>query len=139
MKFLSEGESVVCHNIFEIRDLGACSPTKILEVTTSETASEGFWDHKNHKYHCDGSGGGSRDSLVIHPLNKSLNWHKLFYIHYPYHAHLSSFQSWFDFDTSGDDYAKERIIAQEREQNVLKTLHQVGKGSGQNKIEGYWH
>ena len=73
------------------------------------------------------------DSLVIHPINKSLNWHKLFYIYYPYHAHLSSFQSWFDFDTSGDDYAKERIIAQEREQNVLKTLHQVGKGSGQNK------
>ena len=36
-----------------------------------------------------------------------------------------SFQSWFDFDTSGDDFAKERIIAQEREQNVLKTLHQV--------------
>ena len=36
-----------------------------------------------------------------------------------------SFQSWFDFDTSGEDEVRERIIAQEREQHVLGTLHQV--------------
>jgi hypothetical protein len=37
----------------------------------------------------------------------------------------SSFQSWFDFDVAGEDEVKERIIAQEREQHVLGTLHQV--------------
>jgi len=38
-----------------------------------------------------------------------------------------SFQSLFDFDmTSGSD-ARERIIAQEREQHVLGTLHQVSR------------
>lgn len=36
-----------------------------------------------------------------------------------------SFQSWFDFDSAGVDEAREKIIAQEREQNVLGTLHQV--------------
>ena len=34
------------------------------------------------------------------------------------------FQSWFDFDVNGEDN-REKIIAQEREQNVLSTLHQV--------------
>ena len=34
------------------------------------------------------------------------------------------FQSWFDFDVNGADN-KEKIIAQEREQHVLSTLHQV--------------
>ena len=42
-----------------------------------------------------------------------------------YYKCALSFQSWFDFDTSGRDDVRERIIAQEREQNVLKTLHQV--------------
>lgn len=40
----------------------------------------------------------------------------------PAHA---SFQSWFDFDSAGVDEAREKIIAQEREQHVLSTLHQV--------------
>ena len=35
------------------------------------------------------------------------------------------FQSWFDFDVNGEDN-REKIIAQEREQHVLSTLHQVG-------------
>ena len=37
---------------------------------------------------------------------------------------LPRFQSWFDFDVSGEE-TREKIIAQEREQNVLSTLHQV--------------
>ena len=37
----------------------------------------------------------------------------------------ASFQSWFDFDSAGVDEAREKIIAQEREQHVLSTLHQV--------------
>ena len=37
---------------------------------------------------------------------------------------LFRFQSWFDFDVNGEDN-REKIIAQEREQNVLSTLHQV--------------
>ncbi len=38
----------------------------------------------------------------------------------------SSFQSWFDFDGGSQDEVMEKIIAQEREQHVLRTLHQVG-------------
>ena len=41
------------------------------------------------------------------------------------HVTFFSFQTWFDFDTTGDDEVRERIIAQEREQHVLSTLHQV--------------
>ena len=36
-----------------------------------------------------------------------------------------SFQSWFDFAKGGEDEVREKIIAQEREQHVLRTLHQV--------------
>ena len=38
---------------------------------------------------------------------------------------LSSFQSWFDFASGSEDELREKIIAQEREQHVLRTLHQV--------------
>ncbi len=40
---------------------------------------------------------------------------------------LLSFQSWFDFAKGGggEDEVREKIIAQEREQHVLRTLHQV--------------
>ena len=38
-----------------------------------------------------------------------------------------SFQSWFDFDAmQADKKAEENIIAKEKEQNVLSTLHEVG-------------
>ena len=37
----------------------------------------------------------------------------------------SSFQRLFDFSAIGDEESKERILAQEREHQVLKTLHSV--------------
>ncbi|XP_031567428.1 lymphoid-specific helicase-like [Actinia tenebrosa] len=38
---------------------------------------------------------------------------------------LSSFQRLFDFSAIGDEESKERILAQEREHQVLKTLHSI--------------
>jgi hypothetical protein len=38
---------------------------------------------------------------------------------------LVSFQRLFDFSAIGDEESKEKILAQEREHQVLKTLHSV--------------
>ena len=53
---------------------GACSPRKILKFTTSETASETTFMNKNDKILIVGNfHGQSGRSLVLHPLDKSLN------------------------------------------------------------------
>ena len=60
---------------------------------------------------------------TVHPLSISPCEH--IHVLSAIYTRPGSFQSWFDFDSAGVDEAREKIIAQEREQNVLSTLHQV--------------